>query len=358
VSFPRATIDGAALRSNLSLVRQLAPSSRVMAAIKANAYGHGLVPVARALVDADAFGVARIEEGVVLRDAGISKPVLLLEGVFSAEQLVLAAQHQFEIVVHTVEQLALLDQYSGAHRFSVWLKLDTGMNRLGFKVANFGAAHSALSGCSSVGQLRLMSHFASAEQSDDAATKQQLDRFRAITDSLGLERSIANSAGLIAWPDARVEWVRPGLMLYGISPFPHITAAALGLRPAMTLSTQVIAVRDVAAGEGVGYNAIWRAQRCCRMAVAAIGYGDGYPRSIRNGAPALINGQEAPIAGRVSMDMTTIDVTDLPDARVGDVVTLWGEGLPVERIASCADTIGYELVCRINGRVAIEWKND
>lgn len=357
MSFPRATIDAAALRNNLAVVRRLAPRSRVVAAIKANAYGHGLVPVARALANADALGVARIEEALRLREAGIDQSVLLLEGVFCAAQLALAAQHRFEIVVHTPEQLAMLQQYSGAHRFIVWLKLDTGMNRLGFELDEFAAAHAALARCSCVQQLRLMTHLASSEHPNDATTMQQLDRFRAVADSFSLERSIANSAALIAWPDARVEWVRPGLMLYGISPFAHSTAEALGLRPAMTLSTQLIAVRYVEAGEGVGYNAIWRAPRRSRIGVAAIGYGDGYPRSIRTGAPVLVNGREAPVAGRVSMDMMTIDLTDLPGAKVGDEVTLWGVGLPVERIAAAADSIGYELVCRISGRVAVEWKN-
>jgi alanine racemase len=356
VSFPRATIDGAALNNNLAVVRRLAPNCRVMAAVKANAYGHGLVLVARALVDIDALGVARIEEGIALRAAGITKPVLLLEGVFSAEQLTLAARHQFEIVVHSFEQIAMLGQYAGAHRFAVWLKLDTGMNRLGFKLADFGAAHTAITGCRSVGQLRLMTHFASAERPDDATTTLQLDRFRTFADSLGLECSIANSAGLVAWPDARAAWVRPGLMLYGISPFAHISAASLGLRPVMTLSTQLIAVRESTEGEGVGYNATWHSQRRSRIGVAAIGYGDGYPRGVRNGTPVLVNGREAPIAGRVSMDMATIDVTDLPDAKVGDEVILWGEGLPVERVASHADTIGYELICRVSARVAVVWR--
>lgn len=356
MSFPRVTIDGAALRDNLATVRRLAPNSRVVAAIKANAYGHGLIPVARALADADAFGVARIEEAITLRAAGITKSVLLLEGVFSAEQLALAGQHGFEIVVHTFEQLAMLERYSGEHRFSVWLKLDTGMSRLGFRLADFAAARAALTRCSCVGQLRLMTHLASAEQPDDAATKQQLQRFRALADAEQLERSIANSAGLIAWPDARVEWVRPGLMLYGISPFAHTDAAKLGLRPAMTLTTRLIAVREADVGDGVGYNAIWRAQRRSRIAVAAIGYGDGYPRGMRNGAPVLVNGREAPLIGRVSMDMTTIDVTEFPQVKVGDEVTVWGDGLPVERVAAFAGTIGYELVCRVTARVAVEWR--
>ena len=183
-------------------------------------------------------------------------------------------------------------------------------------------------------------------------TRRQLERFHALADPLQLERSVANSAGLIAWPEARLEWVRPGLMLYGLSPFAHISPAALGLLPVMTLSTRLIAVRGIAAGDAVGYNGIWRAQRPSVIGIAAIGYGDGYPRGMRNGSPVLVNGREASVVGRVSMDMTAIDVTDHAGVQVGDEVTLWGHGLPAERVAACADTIAYELVCRLNPRVA------
>ena len=207
------------------------------------------------------------------------------------------------------------------------------------------------SACSAVGTLRLMTHLACAENAGGLETKLQLERFRALSAPLRLERSIANSAGIIAWPEAHAEWVRPGLMLYGASPFAERSAADLGLLPAMTFTTQLIAVRNVAAGEAIGYNGIWRAKRRRASRVAAVGYGDGYPRCMRAGAPVLINGREAPVVGRVSMDMTMLDVTDLPDAAVGDEVTLWGKGLPAERVAPFADTIAYELFCRIAERV-------
>jgi alanine racemase len=250
----------------------------------------------------------------------------------------------------------MLEQHAGPHRHSVWLKVDTGMNRLGFDAQEFASAHERLRRCPGVAMLRLMSHLAAAEQPDGEVARRQLALFHSLADPLGLERSVANSAGLIAWPEARTEWVRPGLMLYGLSPFPHRSAASLGLEPAMTLSTRLIAVRNVHEGATVGYNGIWRAQRSSRVAIAAIGYGDGYPRGMHNGGPVLVNGREASVVGRVSMDMTAIDVTDHADVRVGDEVTLWGTGLPAERVAARADTIAYELVCRVSERVAREWK--
>jgi len=351
---PVVTVDAFALRNNLAVVRRFAPGARIIAAVKANAYGHGLVHAARALTDADAFGVARVEEGLRLRAAGISQPIVVLEGVFGADQLEAAAAHELQLVVHSFEQIAMLEQYAGSHRFAVWLKVDTGMNRLGFRSEEFDQAHARLAGCAPVGTLRLLTHLANAENTSGLETRLQLDRFRALSASLNLERSIANSAGIIAWPDAHGEWVRPGLMLYGASPFAERSAADLGLLPAMTFVTQVIAVRDVAQGEAIGYNGTWRAKRRTRIAVAAVGYGDGYPRCMHAGAPALINGREVSVVGRVSMDMTMLDATELPDVAVGDAVTLWGKGLPAERVASFADTIAYELFCRIAERVRRE----
>ena len=350
-SVPVVTVDAAALRNNLAVVRRFAPAARVMAAVKANAYGHGLVHAARALADADAFAVARVEEAMALRAAGIKHPLVVLEGVFFASQLELAAAHDLQLVVHSFEQIAMLEQHAGTHRFAVWLKVDTGMNRLGFRPEEFATARARLQACPAVGTTRLLTHLASAENANGLETKLQLDRLRTLSEPLGLERSIANSAGIIAWPEAHGEWVRPGLMLYGASPFAERSAADLGLLPAMTFATRVIAVRNVAAGEAIGYNGVWRAKRRSRIAVAAVGYGDGYPRCMHPGAPTLIKGREVSVVGRVSMDMTMLDATDLPDVAVGDEVTLWGRGLPAERVAQFADTIAYELFCRIAERV-------
>jgi alanine racemase len=353
-AFPRATIDTAALKNNLAVVRRYAPSSRVVAAVKANGYGHGLLVAARALADADAFGVARVAEALALRAGGIKHPIVVLEGAFSMEELAAAARDELQLAVHSFEQIAMLEQHTGGRRITVWMKIDTGMNRLGFRAEEVADAHARLTRCAALEKLLVMTHLASAESPTGPDTKLQLERFQALAAPFGLERSIANSAGLIAWPQSHAEWVRPGLMLYGMSPFTEKNAASLGLRPAMTLSTRVIAVRRVMKGEAIGYNGVWRAPRDSRIAVIAIGYGDGYPRTMRAGAPVLIEGREAPIAGRVSMDMTMIDVTDLPQARVGDDVTLFGEGLSAERVAAFADTLGYELVCRVTPRVQRE----
>lgn len=350
--FPSVSIHLDALRHNLTAVRRFAPESRVLAAVKANAYGHGLVTAARALDSADAFGVARIEEALHLRAAHVTKPIVLLEGVFSKEQLAQAASHALQIVVHSFGQIEMLEGYAGSHRFDVWLKIDTGMNRLGFRLEEFEAAHRRLTGCASLGVLRSMTHLSDAEQTHNDQTRRQLERFQALRKTLSLECSIANSAGLIAWPEARAEWVRPGLMLYGASPFADRTATDLGLRPAMTFMTRLIAVRTVLKGEAIGYNGRWTATRDSRIAVAAVGYGDGYPREMQAGAPVWINDQEASVVGRVSMDMTLIDVTDLAAVQVGDEVTLWGKPLVVERVAPFANTVPYELFCRISERVA------
>ena len=350
-----ATIDTGALRHNLKIVRRRAPKSRVMAVVKANAYGHGLINVARALDSADAFAVARVEEGLVLRDAGIKAPVLLLEGVLDREQLDAAAGAGFELVVHSPEQIELLRAAPATMRFKVWLKLDSGMKRLGFKTAAFRGAHAALSALPVLqGPVNLMTHLACADSPDLPATAEQLMVFSSATRSLAGERSIENSAGLLGFPDAQADWVRPGLLLYGVSPFPGSIGADHGLKPVMTLHSHLIAVKELSVGERVGYGGDWSATRPTRLCIAAVGYGDGYARSLSSGAPVLVNGGRASLAGRVSMDMIAIDVTDLEEPpKIGDPVTLWGEGLPVEEIAVWANTIPYELLCGISQRVAV-----
>jgi alanine racemase len=350
-----ATIDSGALRHNLDVIRQWAPNSRVMAVIKANAYGHGLVAVARALESADAFAVARVDEGLTLRAAGINTATVLLEGVFDREQLAAAAAADFELVVHTQEQIELLRTAGADARFKIWLKLDSGMNRLGFKGAAFADAHAAVSALAGVQlPVNLFTHLASADEPELPTTAEQLARFDAATRFLPGERSIANSAGMLSFSDAQADWVRPGLLLYGVSPIAGAIGADYGLKPVMTLQSHVIAVKDLAVGEQVGYGGRWRAARPTRMAVAAVGYGDGYPRSLGAGAPVLVNGERAGLAGSVSMDMIGIDVTDLKrEPKLGDPVVLWGEGLPVEEIAVWAETIPYELLCGISQRVAV-----
>ena len=351
----RAIVDTAALRHNLGRVRAIASASRVMAVIKANAYGHGLVPAAKALAETDGFSVARLDEGLALRAAGLANRILLLEGVFSAEQLAVAAQQRFDLMVHSVEQLELLEGRAGTDVISAWIKVDSGMNRLGFRTEHFADAYARLRRVANVApDPTLVTHLANADDRRDTKTVAQLQAFAAATAALQGARSIANSAALLAWPDTRADWVRPGLVLYGLSPFPSGTGADLGLRPAMTLQTEVIAVKEVREGETVGYGGAWRAPRDSRMAVVAAGYGDGYPRSVESGTPLLVNGRRAPIVGRVSMDMITVDVTDLPGVATGDPVVLWGEGVPVEEIARHAGTIPYELICGVSQRVQHE----
>ena len=348
----RAVVDTAALRHNLSRVREIAPGSRVLAVLKANAYGHGMVAAAAALAGADGFAVARLTEAITLRAAGHALRIVLLEGVQGVDQLREAAQHGFELVVHQPEQIALLEAWRGPHLFQIWLKIDTGMGRLGFRPGELPAALLRLADCKAIlHPVALMTHLAEAELRDNERTRSQIECFRRVTAGLPGERSIANSAGMIGWPATRAEWVRPGLMLYGISPFPDSTGADLGLRPAMTLESRVIAVRELGIGDRVGYGGAWTARRATRIAVVAAGYGDGYMRNTASGTPVLVNKMPAMLAGRVSMDMLTVDVTELPQVAVGDPVVLWGPGVPVETVAAAAGTIPYELVCRVGERV-------
>jgi alanine racemase len=351
----RAVIDTAALRSNLETIRARAPGSKVMAVVKADAYGHGLIMTARGLPQTDAFAVARLEEGIILREAGITRPIILLEGVFSAEQLLEAAAHRFELIVHDPLQVALLEAFRGSFRFTVWAKIDTGMNRLGFRPEDFPDALARLRALATpVRELRVLTHLGRADERDVAMTTEQVRRFHAATGTLGLATSIGNSAGIFGWADAAGDWVRPGLALYGVSPFADVRGAHLGLKPVMTLESAVIGLRRVPRGESVGYAAAWTAQRDSRIAILAGGYGDGLLRSLKDGSPVLIDGQRAPLVGRVSMDMIAVDVTDLPEPHVGTRCLLWGPGLPVEEVASRAGTISYEMLCGVRQRVPHE----
>jgi len=351
----RAVIDTRALRHNLEVIRKRAGRARVMAVVKANAYGHGLTPSAQALSSADAFAVARLEEGLTLRSAGVLKPVVLLEGVFSSEQLEEAAAQRLDLVVHDTLQIELLERTGNAQRFVVWVKIDTGMNRLGFAPAQFPAALARLRALTPTPQhIRLMTHLACANERDDGMTRAQLERFHKAIHGLSFHTSIANSAGLFGALPVECDWVRPGLALYGASPFADCLAADLGLEPVMTLVTSVIAVRRVSRGETVGYGGAWVAPQDAAIAIVAAGYGDGVPRGLGGGTTVLVDGQRAPLAGRVSMDMLAIDVSGIQGVRVGTPVVLWGAGLPVEELARRAGTIAYELLCSVSQRVPLE----
>lgn len=347
------TINLSALRHNLQRVRNCAPHAKILCAVKANGYGHGAVMVAKTLVDAgaDALAVACLEEAISLRDAGITQPIVLLEGVFSADELTLAAQHQLQLIVHQAEQVTWLENWSG-HAFKVWLKIDTGMHRLGIAPEEFEGLHARLLACQAVvGEPILMTHFACADERGSAFTQQQINTFSATTKNHHSESSLANSAGILAWPQSHANWVRPGIMLYGASPFAGEVAADQNLQAVMTLRSEIIAINTIAAGESVGYGATWQAKQATRVGVIAIGYGDGYPRHAPSGTPVLVNGQVVPLIGRVSMDMITVDLHSQPNAKIGDAVVLWGEGLPVEKVAAAANTISYALFCGVTARV-------
>jgi alanine racemase len=352
-----ATIHTDALRHNLGQVRARAPNSRVMAVVKADGYGHGLERVSRALSGADAFGVAALSDAERLRAAGISQPILLLSGFDEPADIARLRNLGVDTVVHHASQLEMLEQADPGEPIRCWLKLDTGMHRLGFAPEYVRDAHARLSALSNVvGEVALMNHFASSDEFDGGAsnggqTREQMRVFAEATAGLPGARSLANSAAVLGWPDAHAEWVRPGGALYGISVVEGSTGADFGLRPAMTLATRLIAVNHVRKGERVGYAATWQCPEDMPVGVAAIGYGDGYPRAAPAGTPVLVDGKSTQVIGRVSMDLMTIDLRGIDNAKVGDAVTLWGPALPVERIAELAGTIGYELTCSITRRV-------
>ncbi|WP_051361778.1 alanine racemase [Solimonas soli] len=348
-----ATIDLAAIQHNLRVVRGLAPRSRVMAAVKADAYGHGAVPVARALEAAgvDALAVACLEEAMELRQAHLLTPIALLEGVISHEEAALAVYERLQVVVHDHWQIALLEALPDSAQLSLWFKLDSGMHRLGFPLADVPRLVAVLRRHPNWKLEGWITHLACADEPDSDFTPTQIARFNDALAGVAGPRSIANSAGIIGWPQARTDWVRPGLALYGCSPLPQVTAAALGLKPAMTLESRLIAVREYAAGEGIGYGRRYVCPERMPIGVVAIGYADGMHRAFANGTPVIIGGRRVPLAGRVSMDMITVDLRAVPQAEVGDAVQLWGRDLAAEEVAGYAGTLAYELFCGLTQRV-------
>ncbi len=339
-------INLAALESNFQRVRQLAPRQKIMAVVKADAYGHGIGRIARRLAQADAFGVACLEEARQLRDAGIRQPIVLLEGPFSADELPAIQQLDLEIVIHHPQQFPMLAAAGRDHALRTWLKIDTGMHRLGFPPQEVTAAREQLLDCAAVSRdIRLMTHLASANEPGDALTTRQLQAFADCTAGMVAERSIANSAAILDWPDSHGDWVRPGLLLYGVSPNTQRPSLDEGLQPVMTFASQLISVKRLQKGDTVGYGATWTCPEDMPVGIIAAGYGDGYPRHARSGTPILVNGRRAAMIGVASMDMLAVDLRNAPTAQVGDPVVLWGDGLPVEEIADCAGTIPYELLC-------------
>ena len=347
---PRATIRLDALRHNLQVARRAAPRARLMAVVKADAYGHGMVPVAEAIAgEVDAFAVASPGEGLALRAAGIDRPILVLHGALDADEVAAARAARLTLVVHHPDQLAL--HLAGAAP-EAWVKIDTGMGRLGLP-AEAGAAACRRLGAACTG---VLSHLANADQPDHPANARQLARFRQATAGLERPRSLANSAALLSAPPMHFDWVRPGLMLYGTSPLQGRTAAELGLRPVMQLTAPLIAVHRRRAGQAIGYGSEWTCPEDMPVGVVAIGYGDGYPRHAPSGTPVRVGGVEVPLIGRVSMDSLCIDLRGCPQARIGEPVQLWGDDLLVERIAERAGTIGYELLCAAGARCERVWR--
>ncbi|HNN28053.1 MAG TPA: alanine racemase [Agitococcus sp.] len=346
-------INRDALLHNLQQVKHHAPQAKVLAMVKADAYGHGALLIAQTLAPhVDALGVAFLDEALALRQAGICCPIAILEGVFNQSELEQALAAQCYLVVHQQQQLDLLANYQGTDQTHIWLKIDSGMHRLGFAPEAVINAYQQLSVLNCVQEIILTSHFACADEPNSLKTQQQLEVLEQLYQQLPqtLSRSFANSAAILAWPNTHHQWVRPGIMLYGSSPFIHKTAKELNLQAVMTLKTKIIALRTINQGETVGYGSTWQASRKTRLAVIAIGYGDGYPRHINTNTPVLINGQRCFIVGRVSMDMITVDVTGL-DVTLGDEVILWGQDLSADEIAGYAQTISYELFCQITPRV-------
>lgn len=348
-------INLAALRHNLQRVFELAPGCSVIAMVKANAYGHGLVRIAQALEGTDALGVASLEEGIKLREAGIQQPIVLMEGLFYPDEIQEAERYHFRLVVHHWPHIEMLEQATVATPFTIWLKLNTGMHRLGFPPDQLSAVYARLQAASSVRKpIGFMTHFAEADLTDRVTTHEQFQRFTAATQGLVGPRSCANSSGILAWPETHADWVRPGLMLYGASPFATKTGLDHNLQPVMSLWSRLIAITEVKQGGRIGYGGTWTAPHDMAIGVVGVGYGDGYPQFAQSGTPVLLNGVECKTVGRVSMDMLTIDLQHQPNAKIGDPVLLWGEDLPVERVARCSQTSAYEILTRMTPRPKIE----
>jgi alanine racemase len=348
----RATISAGALAHNLTVARRLAGGAKIWAVVKANAYGHGVERAARALADADGFAVLDFQEALRLRVAGVTKPVLMLEGFFSPLDIGQLTKYRLTPVIHNPEQIELLQQTPLEGEIDAYLKVNSGMNRLGFGVEGLRPAYNALRMHPQVKNLTMMSHFADAD--GPGGIQAQLDWFNELTRPFeATQRSLANSAALLRFPEARGDWVRPGIILYGCSPFADQSAEQLGLKPAMTLTSEIIGTQRLQAGERVGYGFGYEAVGDMTIGIVACGYADGYPRHAPTGTPVLVNGQRARIVGRVSMDMISIDISDVPGADIGSPVTLWGEGLSADEVGAAAGTLSYELLCKLTARVPV-----
>ncbi|MFZ5574395.1 MAG: alanine racemase [Pseudomonadota bacterium] len=347
----RARISIGAMAHNLRVARRHAGDARVFAVVKANAYGHGLSRARRAFAAADGFAVLTLEEAANLRLMGVEEPILMLEGLFGADELATCAELDLWPVLHQPAQLDWLAQQPPARPLDIFLKFDTGMHRLGFPLADHAAVIARARSLPGVAGITLMTHFAQADE--PAGIDWQLQPFLRELAGYGLPWTSANSPALLRYPQTRGDWVRPGIMLYGASPFADTRAADLGLRAAMTLQSEIIAIQTLAPGEGVGYGQLFRADRAMRVGVVACGYADGYPRHAPTGTPVQVAGRPTRTLGRVSMDMLCVDLSACPDAALGSPVELWGENVPVDAVAASAGTNSYELLCALAARVPV-----
>ncbi len=351
----KATIDCSALESNLKRVREIVLNSKILAMVKANGYGHGIVNVAKALKTADAFGVACIEEACELRRAGVSQRIVLMEGFFNCdEELPEIIRLNLEPVIHHAGHIEALKQETGHATLPIWIKINTGMHRLGFPVEEINDIWRGLSTIPFIKVEGFLTHFAKADEIEDPYTELQIDQFFQAVLHLPGAKSLANSAAILAWHTSHADWVRPGIMLYGVSPFTGRYGLEEGLQPVMTLRSELIAIQSLKKGQAVGYGGTYMCPSDTRIGVVAVGYGDGYPRLAPTGTPLLLNGKRVPLVGRVSMDMVTVDLSTQPDARVGDPIQLWGPGLPVEAVANAIGTTAYELLTGLSTRVPFE----
>lgn len=356
-------LDLNALQHNVKRIRKIASKSKLLAMVKANAYGHGLIPIARALdFSVDGFGVSCSEEALYLRQAGIKQRIVLMEGLFSSAELPLLDSHQLDTVIHDRRQFSLLTRQKLEKPVNVWIKINTGMNRLGLPINDFREIWKGLKACSWINVVCVMTHFSNADKLTEKTTSEQIKKFNKVTEGLPIEKSLANSAAILSCSDSHADWIRPGLILYGVSPFSDKCGIDHGLKPVMNLKSEIITINQLQSGDRVGYGGTWLAPNTRRVGVVAIGYGDGYPYQAGNDTPVLVNAKQVKLVGRVSMDMLTVDLQSQPEAKQGDPVILWGSSLPIEQIVMNTPMFRYELLCGINRgqlvRMRLEEKND
>lgn len=353
----RATVSLSAITRNLELAQRLAPHSGIVAVIKANAYGHGAIEIAGHLQGkVPAFAVAFFDEAVQLRDAGIKQPILVLQGTTADADVAEAAARDFWLMLHNRHQVDRVLRSGTTRPVHAWIKADTGMHRLGLDLKDLDGVIDALAASPNVQPgMVLCSHLACADDPDNPMTGRQADELRAAGAKYKLPMSIANSAGIMAWPATHADWNRPGYMLYGNSPMISSAGDTTGLVPAMSMCSEIVTIKELSPGDGVGYGQKWIARKPSRLGTVSIGYADGYPRHAANGTPVLVNGQRVPLVGRVSMDMVSVDLSGLDRVEIGDPVELWGQSLSVNEVAECSGTLGYELLAGLSGRVPVTY---